>query len=245
MDHSSRMVHSGYNLMMAHQILIIEDDVKTADLIRLYLQREGYDVLVCHDGRSGLQQARERHTDLIILDLMLPEIDGLDICHFLRAESDPPGVPIIMLTARSTEDDKLLGLDIGADDYITKPFSPRELTGRVRALLRRAGKYSGQPPIIEAADLRVEQGTRRAYQNGHDLELTPNEFRLLYTLIAQPGRVFSRDELLNRAFGSDYEGLERTVDVHILNLRKKIEADPSHPQVIQTVYGFGYTLNIE
>ena len=226
--------------MDPYKILIIEDEQKTAELIRLYMLREGYEVQVCQDGRSGLQHAREHFPDLIILDLMLPEIDGLDICHFLRAESDPPGVPIIMLTARSTEDDKLTGLETGADDYITKPFSPRELTGRVQALLRRSGKANGIPATISAGDLHVDTAACEARLKGRLLPLTPKEFRLLATLIQAPDRAFSREELLARAFGYDYDGLERTVDVHILKLRKKIEKDHRQPRYIQTVYGFGY-----
>lgn len=226
--------------MQPYEILIIEDEKKTVDLIRLYLERDGFRVHTCKDGRSGLQHARDYTPDLIILDLMLPEIDGLDICHFLRAESDPPGVPIIMLTARSTEGDKLLGLETGADDYMTKPFSPRELCGRVRALLRRSGKANGAPERIVAGSLAVDLCACQATLDGRLLPLTPNEFRLLAALIQVPGRAFSREELLNRAFGTDYDGLERTVDVHIMQLRKKIETDPRNPRYIQTVYGFGY-----
>ena len=176
--------------------------------------------------------------DLIVLDLMLPAVDGLDVCRILRAESR---VPIIMLTARTTEDDKLLGLDLGADDYITKPFSPREVVARVRAVLRRVGVEQGrEPAAARFGDLVVDFVSHTARLRGAPLHLTPKEFRLLETLVKQPGRAFSRLELLELVFGFDYEGFERSVDVHIMNLRKKIERDPARPAYILTVYGMGY-----
>jgi DNA-binding response OmpR family regulator len=223
---------------MNRKILVVDDDHKTADLIRLYLERDGYQALVAHDGRAALELARQKRPDLIVLDLMLPAVDGLDVCRILRAESR---VPIIMLTARTTEDDKLLGLDLGADDYITKPFSPREVVARVRAVLRRAGaEQDKEPAAARFGDLVVDFVSHTARLGRTPLHLTPKEFKLLETLVKQPGRAFSRLELLEQVFGFDYEGFERSVDVHIMNLRKKIERDPAQPAYILTVYGMGY-----
>jgi DNA-binding response OmpR family regulator len=224
---------------MAHsKILIVDDDKKTVNLVKLYLEKDGYQVLTSYDGQQALELARQKQPDLVVLDLMLPEVDGLDVCRILRAESK---IPIIMLTAKTTEQDKLLGLDLGADDYVTKPFSPRELMARVRAVLRRVGEeeYKGSPEI-RYGDLVVNFLRHEAWVRGEPVRLTPKEFKLLDLLIKEPGRAFTRLELLDRVFGFDYEGLERTVDVHVMNLRKKIESDPSRPIYIQTVYGVGY-----
>jgi DNA-binding response OmpR family regulator len=224
--------------LMNSKILIVDDDRKTADLIRIYLERDGFQALIAHDGRLALDLARQKRPDLIVLDLMLPTVDGLDVCRILRAESR---VPIIMLTARTTEDDKLLGLDLGADDYITKPFSPREVVARVRAVLRRAGEDPDKgSTAARFGDLLIDFVSHTARLGAAPLHLTPKEFKLLETLVKQPGRAFSRLELLERVFGFDYEGLERTIDVHIMNLRKKIERDPAQPIYILTVYGVGY-----
>jgi DNA-binding response OmpR family regulator len=223
---------------MNRKILVVDDDTKTAELIRLYLEKDGYRVLLAGDGRQALDLARQRGPDLIVLDLMLPQVDGLDVCRILRAESR---VPIIMLTARTTEGDKLLGLDLGADDYVTKPFSPREVVARVRAVLRRVGAPGEEaPPVLRSGNLAIDFARREARLGGGLLHLTPKEFKLLETLARTPGRAFSRLELLERVFGFDYEGLERTVDVHVMNLRKKIEPDPTQPTYVQTVFGVGY-----
>lgn len=229
--------------MRKPSILVVDDDRKTVDLIRLYLEKDGYRVLVAYDGRSAIDIARDRRPGLIILDLMLPKVGGLDVCRELRAETD---VPIIMLTAKTTEDDKLVGLDLGADDYVTKPFSPRELVARVRAVLRRgmAEEMSG-PEQILYGDLEVDFVRHEARVEGAPVHLTPKEFTLLEIMIKQPGRVFSRLELLELAFGFDYQGFERTVDVHVMNLRKKIESDPTQPRYVQTVYGVGYKFEDE
>ncbi len=225
---------------MSRKILIVDDDRKTLELLRLYLERDGYQVLAAQDGRQALDLARQRRPDLIVLDLMLPAVDGLDICRILRAESK---TPIIMLTARTTEDDKLLGLELGADDYITKPFSPREVVARVRVVLRRAGEPAESgPALARVRDLVVDFKSHEARLRGQPLRLTPKEFKLLETLVKQPGRAWSRLELLEHVFGFDYEGFERTVDVHVMNLRKKLEHDPARPEYIQTVYGIGYKL---
>ncbi len=222
---------------MKRKILVVDDDKKTVDLIRLYLEREQHQVLVAYDGREALEIARQRTPSLIILDWMLPKVDGLDICRILRAES---AVPIIMLTARSTEEDKLLGLDLGADDYVTKPFSPRELVARVRVVLRRIAPEEEPTLSLRVGELLIDFAAHEVERSGELLRLTPKEFKLLETLAREPGRAFSREELVRRVFGLDYEGFERTVDVHMMNLRKKIEADPNNPAYLLTVYGVGY-----
>jgi DNA-binding response OmpR family regulator len=225
--------------MSGKRVLVVDDDVKTVELVRLYLNRDGYHVLTAYDGVEALRLAREGHPDLIVLDLMLPGIDGLEVCHILRNESD---VPIIMLTAKTTDQDKLIGLGLGADDYVTKPFSPRELAARVRAVLRRLpGERS--PAEITQGQLTVNFLKHEASLAGRSLNLTPVEFKLLVVLIKEPGRVFSRAQLIEKALGYDFEGFDRTIDVHILKLRRKIEPDPSHPRYIKTVYGAGYKLS--
>ncbi|HEY1012210.1 MAG TPA: response regulator transcription factor, partial [Herpetosiphonaceae bacterium] len=221
---------------MSRKILVVDDDHKTVNLIKMYLERDGYRVLAAHDGRAALEQARQKQPDLVVLDVMLPVLDGLDVCRILRAESQ---LPIIMLTARSTEDDTLLGLDLGADDYLTKPFSPRELVARVRAVLRRGGQQAA-PGQLRLGELEIDCLEHEVRLAGAPVRLTPKEFKLLETLAREPGRAFTRLDLLERVFGFEYEGLERTVDVHIVNLRKKIEADPAQPLYIHTVYGVGY-----
>ncbi len=227
---------------MNRKILLVDDDRKTVDLIKLYLDKDGYRVLVAYDGQDAVQLARQRRPDLIILDLMLPGIDGLDVCRILRSESR---VPIIMLTAKTTEEDKLFGLDLGADDYVTKPFSPRELLARVRAVLRRLGEEeSREAPVVRIGDLQIDYVRHEVRLHDHIIHLTPKEFKVLEIMAREPGRAFSRLELLEQAFGVDYEGLERTVDVHVMNLRKKIEPDVDHPIYVQTVYGIGYRITI-
>jgi len=224
--------------MAGKRVLVVDDDVKTVELVKLYLNRDGYRVLTAFDGVEALHLARESRPDLIVLDLMLPGIDGLEVCHTLRQESD---VPIIMLTAKTTDQDKLEGLDLGADDYVTKPFSPRELAARVRAVLRRLPGERG-PEEIKHGELTINFLKREASFAGKPLNLTPVEFKLLAVLIKEPGRVFSRAQLIEKALGYDFEGFDRTIDVHILNLRRKLEPDPSHPRYIKAVYGAGYKL---
>ena len=222
--------------MVGKRVLVVDDDVKTVELAKLYLNRDGYRVLTAYDGAEALRYAREGHPDLIVLDLMLPGIDGLEICRTLRDESD---VPIIMLTAKTTDEDKLTGLGLGADDYVTKPFSPRELAARVRTVLRRMPGERG-PDEIKYGQLTVNFFRHEAFIAGRSLNLTEAEFKLLGVLIKEPGRVFSRAQLIEKALGYDYEGFDRTIDVHILNLRRKLEPDPSRPRYIKTVYGAGY-----
>jgi DNA-binding response OmpR family regulator len=221
---------------MSAEILVVDDDRKTVDLIRLYLERDGYRVRAAFDGRQALDAAKSSAPDLVVLDLMLPEVDGLDVCHALRGAST---VPIIMLTARATEEAKLVGLDMGADDYLTKPFSPRELVARVRAVLRRTAEPDREP-IGRYGELTIDFGRHEVFRAGEAVPLTPREFRLLRVLASNPGRVFSRFELIERAFGLDYDGMERTVDVHLSSLRRKIEPDPREPTYVLTVYGVGY-----
>jgi DNA-binding response OmpR family regulator len=229
---------------MQQKILVVDDDKKTVDLIRLYLEKERYLISTAFDGQAALDLARQRQPDLIILDWMLPGIDGLHVCRLLRAESD---IPIILLTARSTEDEKLLGLNLGADDYLTKPFSPRELVARVRVVLRRAHQKQEDErlPALHLGDLVVDFVAHETLLGKTPVRLTPKEFKLLETLAREPGRAFSRAELVTRVFGLDYEGFERTIDVHMMNLRKKIEPSPDQPIYLQTVYGVGYKLRKE
>jgi len=224
--------------MAGKRILVVDDDAKTVELVKLYLNRDGYRVLTAYDGTEALRLARESHPDLIVLDLMLPGVDGLEVCRILRNESD---VPIIMLTAKTTDQDKLIGLGLGADDYVTKPFSPRELAARVRTVLRR---LPGErvPEKIEHGGLSLDFLKHEAFLTGKPLNLTPVEFKLLGVLAKEPGRVFSRAQIIEKAFGYDFDGFDRTIDVHILKLRRKIEPDPRHPRYIKTVYGAGYKL---
>ncbi|MBM4445739.1 MAG: response regulator transcription factor [Chloroflexi bacterium] len=222
--------------MAGKKVLVVDDDSKTVELVKLYLNRDGYRVMTSHDGIEALHLARESRPDLIVLDLMLPGMDGLEVCRTLRDESD---VPIIMLTARTTDEDKLTGLGLGADDYVTKPFSPRELAARVRAVLRRLPGERG-PVEIKHGKIVLNFLKQEASIAGKPLNLTPIEFKLLGILIKEPGRVFSRAELVEKALGYDYKGFDRTIDVHILNLRRKLEPDPRHPKYIKTVYGTGY-----
>jgi two-component system alkaline phosphatase synthesis response regulator PhoP len=224
--------------MSGKKVLVVDDDAKTVELVKLYLNRDGYRVLTAYNGNDALKQAREGHPDLIVLDLMLPGIDGLEVCRILRKESD---VPIIMLTALTTDEDRLAGLNLGADDYVTKPFSPRELAARVRAVLRRLPGERG-PDQIEYGSLTVNFLKHEAFLKNRPLNLTPIEFKVLGALVKEPGRVFSRAQLIEKALGHNFDGFDRTIDVHILKLRRKLEPDPRHPRYIKTIYGAGYKL---
>ncbi len=225
--------------MTYKQVLVVDDDKKTVELVKLYLERDGYKVNTAFDGNEALRLFRELHPDLIVLDLMLPGINGLQICNIIRQESD---VPIIMLTAMITEDDKLRGLLLGADDYVTKPFSPRELAARVRTVLRRLPEESltRGPAELKIGGLVVNFLKQEASFHGISLQLTPVEFKLLGVLARESGRTFTRAQLIEKVLGSDYDGFDRTIDVHILNLRRKLETVSGHPQLIKTVYGTGY-----
>ena len=221
------------------KILIVDDDTKTVEMVKLYLKRDGYKVLTAYNGIDAIRLTHENWPDLIVLDLMLPGMDGLEVCRTIRDESD---VPIIMLTAKATEGDRLVGLDLGADDYVIKPFSPRELAARVRAVLRRIPEelLMRGPEEIRHGELVVNYLKHKAYLSGKPLNLTTIEFKLLGILTREPERVFSRAQLVEKAVGYDFEGFDRTVDVHIHNLRRKLKSDASHPRYIKTVYGVGY-----
>jgi two-component system, OmpR family, alkaline phosphatase synthesis response regulator PhoP len=225
--------------MTGKKVLIVDDDAKIVELVKLYLNRDGYSVLTAYDGNEALRVAREAHPDLIVLDIMLPGINGLDITRTLRSESS---VPIILLTARTTEQDRIEGLDLGADDYVTKPFSPKELAARVRAVFRRTPDEMQEmgPQEITFGDLSINFHQHEAYLSQRPLNLTPVEFKLLGVFIREPNRVFSRGQLIEKVLGYDFEGFDRTIDVHILNLRRKLESDAGHPKYIKTVYGSGY-----
>ncbi|MFC8532810.1 response regulator transcription factor [Streptomyces sp. NPDC057249] len=226
---------------MSARILVAEDDVKQSRLIRIYLEREGHAVQVVADGRAALERARSARPDLIVLDVMLPLVDGLDVCRILRTESD---VPILLLTARVAEEDMLLGLDLGADDYLTKPYSPRELTARVRALLRRSGRAAGGDgtALLRVGDVELDTARFEVRVAGRPVELTAKEFAILETLAREPGRVFTRAQIIERVFGFDRDVLERTVDAHVMNMRRKLGTGPDGPRHVETVYGRGYRL---
>jgi DNA-binding response OmpR family regulator len=231
---------AGHTGCMCAHILLAEDDPNQAELVRRYLEHDGHSVLVVHDGRAAVDEARRRSPDLLILDVMMPKIDGLDVCRIMRQESD---VPIVLLTARSVEDDILLGFDLGADDYITKPYRPRQMVARVRTLLRRVRSARGATvAALRVGELVVDQGRHEVSLAGRPIECTPAEFRLLATMAAAPGRVFTRGQLLAQSYGVDGFITERTVDVHVMKLRKKLERDPRRPTWLLTVYGIGYKL---
>jgi DNA-binding response OmpR family regulator len=227
------------NRHVTARILVADDDPKHAQLIKLYLEREGHQVLTVGDGRAALEQARARRPDLIVLDVMMPIVDGLDVCRILRAESN---VAILLVTARSSENDMLLGLDIGADDYLAKPVSPRELTARVRALLRRTGAIEGPTAVLTVGDLEVDPGRFEARIRGVPVNLTAKEFGILELLAGEPGRVFTRGQIIDKTFGFEHDVSARTVDAHVVNLRRKIEDNPIEPRYVQTVYGRGYRM---
>ena len=226
---------------MGQTILVVDDEAGIVKLVRDYLERAGFDVLAARDGETALTLARVERPDLIVLDLMLPGVDGLDVCRRLRRES---GVPIIMLTARVEEADRIVGLELGADDYVTKPFSPGELVARVRATLRRASGEVGPSTMLRAGDVELDTASRTATVAGQPVDLTSTEFQLLATLVRQPGRIFSREQLLAAIHGVAFDGYDRSVDSHVKNLRRKIEPDPRRPSYIQTVYGVGYRFGV-
>ena len=226
---------------MRQRILVVDDDKQIARLIRSYLEQAGYQVVVAYDGETALHALRRESPDLVVLDLMLPDRDGWDVTRTVRSDPALAATPIIMVTARVEDTDKIIGLELGADDYVTKPFNPRELVSRVRAILRRT---SGQPvlatTVLESGALRLDPDQHEARLDGQPLDLTPTEFDLLRTLMENQGHAFTRAELIEQALGYTYDGLDRTVDSHIKNLRRKIEVDPANPIYIQTVYGVGY-----
>ena len=224
------------------KIVVVDDEPSVQEVVRGYLERDGYLVYVAGSGAEGLALAERMKPGLIVLDLMLPDISGEEICREVRSRSD---VPILMLTAKSAEEEKLGGLALGADDYLTKPFSPRELVARVRAILRRSS--GAETPLVERMSfdegrLAIDTVEHEVLIDGVPVDLTPNEYKLLVTLARYPGRVYSRFELINHVQGYDFEGYERTIDVHVKNLRRKIEPDPRRPRYVETVFGAGYRL---
>ncbi|MBK9710309.1 MAG: response regulator transcription factor [Kouleothrix sp.] len=231
--------------MQSATILIVDDEPPILDLIASYLRADGFTVYTAQDGPTALAQARAVRPDLIVLDVMLPGMDGLEVCRRVQQEFD---VYVLMLTARTEEIDKIVGLSVGADDYLTKPFSPRELVVRVKAILRRSRTLGPRPmparppdrPALRFDDLVIDPETREVWHDSTQIDLTPREFDLLYALAEQPGRVFNRDQLLERVWGHDFAGIDRVVDVHVGLLRRKLEDDPANPALIQTVRGVGY-----
>jgi two-component system, OmpR family, alkaline phosphatase synthesis response regulator PhoP len=218
-------------------ILVVDDEPNIVRIARDYLERAGFAVVTAGDGSSALRQWRERRPDLVILDLGLPGIDGLDVARTLRRGST---LPIIMLTARTEESDTLVGLELGADDYVTKPFSPKELVARVRAVLRRVEAAEAPPDLIRAGDVELDVPRMRVTVDGRRIELTPTEFELLATLARQPGRVFTRSQLLDAVHGVAFESYERAIDAHVKNIRRKLEPEPHAPRYLLTVFGVGY-----
>ena len=227
---------------MTQTILVVDDAANLRDMIRVYLEQEGYRVVEAGNGREALYVARYEKPDLIILDLMMPEMNGYD---FLHEHTREASTPIIMLTAKVDDQDKIIGLGLGADDYVTKPFNIAELTARVRAVLRRAHKAVAETGVLRVADITLDRATATVSVGEAYVDLTKSEFELLATFMSAPGKVFSRLDLLDHMSGEAYEGYERTIDVHIRNLRAKIEPDPRHPQYIETVYGMGYRFALQ
>ncbi|MEW5992449.1 MAG: response regulator transcription factor [Chloroflexota bacterium] len=226
---------------MARTILVVDDEPTLRETLADALAADGFRVVQAGDGRAALEAFRAEAPDLVLLDLMLPELSGIEVCRIIRAES---AVPIVMLTARGSEVDKIVGLELGADDYVTKPFSLRELTARIRAIFRRAEQAAaaGGPTVVDLGDVQVDLAGHRVLKEGHEVPLKPKVFELLAFLVRHPGQVLSRDQLLEQVWGYDYAGETRTVDVHVHWLRSAIEADPASPSVIQTIRGVGYVL---
>ena len=225
---------------MSQTVMIVDDEKRLVSLVESYLTQEGYRVVTAYNGSDALPIAKQEKPDIIILDIMMPEMNGYDFMRAHRAERD---TPIIMLTAKVDDDEKVIGLELGADDYITKPFKPRELMARVRSVLRRAGKNEPVGKILRAADISLDRDSREVRVGTKSVNLTPSEFDLLAALMSSPGRVFSRLDLLDVIQGVRYEGYERTIDTHVKNLRSKIEPNPRKPKYIETMYGVGYRFN--
>ena len=227
---------------MTQRILVVDDDAQIIRLLRSYLEEAGFAVLTARDGDEAMHVIQRERPDLIVLDLMLPGKDGLEITRLLRGDSRLAAIPVLMLTARVEDADRILGLELGADDYLTKPFNPREVVARVRAILRRAGREPAPAHVLESGPLRMDLDRHLLTVGGAPVDLTPAEFSILQALMEYPNRAFTRAELIEKAFGYAYDGMERTLDSHVKNLRKKVEADPAHPRQIETVFGVGYRL---
>ena len=226
--------------MLNQRILVVDDDKEVVRLMRAYLEQAGFEVLVAYDGETAVHNLRREKPDLVLLDLMLPGMDGWEITRLMRSDTNLAATPIIMLTARVDDTDKIVGLEMGADDYVTKPYNPREVVARVKARLRSADSYQAQ--VLRVGELEMDLGRREVKVNGRLVDLTPSEFNLLRVLMEQAGYVFTRSELVSKGLGAEYEGLDRTLDSHIRNLRRKIEPDVKNPIYIETVYGVGYRL---
>ena len=231
--------------MASQRILVVDDEPKISRIVAAYLERDGFEVQTATDGRAALNHVVASQPDLVVLDLMLPEVSGWDVCRELRRNEATSAVPIIMLTARDDTADRIVGLELGADDYVVKPFDPKELVARVRAVLRRTTEQPRRSAvehvrILQCGDLAIDQERFEARRGGEPLALTRTEFQILAALVAKPGRVFTRLQLLDAVQGDAFEGYERTIDSHVKNLRRKIEEDPRHPRYIQTVFGVGY-----
>jgi DNA-binding response OmpR family regulator len=222
---------------MPKTILVVDDKAALRNLVREYLEAEGFRVVIAADGREALYSARQEKPDLILLDLMMPEMNGYDFLKTYRKERE---TPVILLTAKLDETDKVLGLELGADDYVTKPFGMKELVARINAVLRRVGRPAAEAEVLAVGEIRLDKETRVVTVSGRAASLTPSEFDLLHLLMSAPGRVFPRSELLLKLQGTTFEGVERTIDVHVRNLRTKIEPDPAKPVYIETVFGVGY-----
>lgn len=223
--------------MSPKSVLIVDDDVKLVELLAVYFQKDGFIVHSAYDGLDALQSVREKHPDILVLDVMLPGMNGWDICRLLRKDS---AIPILMLTARDEESDRLVGLEIGADDYVTKPFSPKEVVARVKAILRRTGGTTGKAMQLRLGEVVVDLEQYQVTKGGEPVDLTPTEFKIVELLAGNPGRVFSRLQIVEQTQGYSFEGFERTIDSHIKNLRRKLEDNPREPVYILTVYGVGY-----
>jgi DNA-binding response OmpR family regulator len=234
--------HPRAEASIVKRVLIVDDEPKIVQIARDYLENAGFSVVAAYDGESALAAVRSQSPDLIVLDLGLPDMDGLDVCRKVRRNSN---VPIVMLTARDEEPDKLVGLELGADDYVTKPFSPKELVARIRAVFRRVEAVEETPEVIRVLDVTLETGSMRLRIGDRNVDLTPTEFQLLAKLAGQPGRIFTRAQLLESIHGVAIESYERAIDAHIKNIRRKIEPNPSEPRYILTVYGVGYRFSDE
>jgi DNA-binding response OmpR family regulator len=230
---------------MSQRILVVDDDREIVRLLRAYLEQVGYQVLVAGDGETALHILRREHPDLVVLDLMLPDCDGWDVTRIVRRDPDLAATPIIMLTARVEDQDKIVGLELGADDYVTKPFNPREVVARVRAVLRRARGEPAPPRMIQTCGLTIDLDAHQVQVEGQQVHLTPTEFSLLQALAEHPGHALTRLELIEKSLGYSYEGLERTVDSHIKNLRRKLDEVGATVDLIETVFGIGYRLRAE
>ncbi len=229
--------------MLKQRILVVDDDSEVVRLMRAYLERAGFEVLVAYNGETAIHILRRDIPDLLLLDLMLPDRDGFDITRQVKSDPRLAHIPLIMLTARIGDTDKIVGLEMGADDYVTKPYNPREVVARVRARLRN--QQSFQPQILQVGELELDLGRREVRVSGQPVDLTPTEYNLLHALMEHAGYVFTRSELISKGLGTDYEGIDRTLDSHIRNLRHKIEPDPKTPTYIHTIYGVGYRLEVE